>query len=568
MMLKHDILIIGGGLTGLRAAVGLCDKYDVGLISKVYPVRSHSIAAQGGINASLANNPEGRDDTWEKHTFDTVKGSDYLGDQNAIEIMCKEAPGIVYEMEHWGCPFSRFSDGTIAQRPFGGGGFPRTCFSADVTGHSLLNTLYERAVYKKVKIYPEWFVTELCVEDGQCHGVIVLDIKSGELLPVRAKVTLFGTGGYGRVYRNSTNALINTGSGIGMAYKSGVGLKDMEFVQFHPTTLIGTNILMTEGCRGEGGYLLNNKGERFMKKYAPTAMELAPRDIVSRCIQTEMEEGRGFEHPLGTYIQLDLRHLGEKKILERLPGIRSICIDFIGIDPVKEPIPIMPSQHYSMGGIDVNEKGASKIKGFYAAGECSCVSVHGANRLGGNSLLDTIVFGKLAARVIDEELSATELKPKERPLQKAKTEVEKKITRLTQPGGERPYKLAADLGATMSEKVGIFRTKKELTQALDEVIKIKERYKNISISSADKHMNYELHNALELEYMLEVAHTIVLGALLRQESRGAHFRRDFPTRNDKKWLKHTVAKIGKKGEPLISYKDVVITKYQPMERKY
>jgi succinate dehydrogenase / fumarate reductase flavoprotein subunit len=568
MMLTHDILIVGGGLTGLRAAVGLCDKYDVGLISKVYPVRSHSIAAQGGINAALTNNPESRDDSWEKHTFDTVKGSDYLGDQNAIEIMCKEAPGIVYEMEHWGCPFSRFSDGTIAQRPFGGGGYPRTCYSADVTGHSLLNTLYERAVYKNVKIYPEWFVTGLCVENGQCHGVIILDIHSGELIPVRAKVTVFGTGGYGRVYRNSTNALINTGSGIGMAYKAGVGLKDMEFVQFHPTTLIGTNILMTEGCRGEGGYLFNNRGERFMKSYVPTAMELAPRDIVSRCIQTEINEGRGFDHPLGKYIQLDLRHLGEKKILERLPGIRSICIDFIGIDPVKEPIPIMPSQHYSMGGIDVNEKGASEIMGFYAAGECACVSVHGANRLGGNSLLDTIVFGKLAAQAIDKELSGHDLNPEEKYLLKLKEEVEKKINRLTKPGGERPYKLAADLGAVMSEKVGIFRTKEELAQALDEVIKIKERYKNVSVSSTDKHMNYGLHNALELDYMLEVAHTIVLGALLREESRGAHFRRDFPTRNDKNWLKHTIVKIGKDLEPVISYKDVVITRYQPMERKY
>jgi len=568
MMLTHDILIVGGGLTGLRAAIGLCDKYDVGLISKVYPVRSHSIAAQGGINAALTNNPESRDDSWEKHTFDTVKGSDYLGDQNAIEIMCKEAPGIVYEMEHWGCPFSRFSDGTIAQRPFGGGGYPRTCYSADVTGHSLLNTLYERAVYKNVKIYPEWFVTGLCVENGQCHGVIVLDIHSGKLIPVRAKVTVFGTGGYGRVYRNSTNALINTGSGIGMAYKAGVGLKDMEFVQFHPTTLIGTNILMTEGCRGEGGYLFNNRGERFMKSYVPTAMELAPRDIVSRCIQTEINEGRGFDHPLGKYIQLDLRHLGEKKILERLPGIRSICIDFIGIDPVKEPIPIMPSQHYSMGGIDVNEKGASEIMGFYAAGECACVSVHGANRLGGNSLLDTIVFGKLAAQAIDKELSGHDLNPEEKYLLKLKEEVEKKINRLTKPGGERPYKLAADLGAVMSEKVGIFRTKEELAQALDEVIKIKERYKNVSVSSTDKHMNYGLHNALELDYMLEVAHTIVLGALLREESRGAHFRRDFPTRNDKNWLKHTIVKIGKDLEPVISYKDVVITRYQPMERKY
>ncbi|MGA2781022.1 MAG: FAD-binding protein [Smithella sp.] len=567
-MITHDILIVGGGLTGLRAAVGLCDKYNVGLISKVYPLRSHSIAAQGGINAALTNNPESRDDSWEKHTFDTVKGSDYLGDQKAIEIMCKEAPGIVYEMEHWGCPFSRFSDGTIAQRPFGGGGYPRTCYSADVTGHSLLNTLYERAVYKNVKIYPEWFVTGLCVEDGQCHGVIVLDMHTGELIPVRAKVTVFGTGGYGRVYRNSTNALINTGSGIGMAYKAGVALKDMEFVQFHPTTLIGTNILMTEGCRGEGGYLFNNKGERFMKSYVPTAMELAPRDIVSRCIQTEINEGRGFDHPLGKYIQLDLRHLGEKKILERLPGIRSICIDFIGIDPVKEPIPIMPSQHYSMGGIDVNEKGASEIKGFYAAGECSCVSVHGANRLGGNSLLETIVFGKLAAQAIEKELSDHDLKPEEKHLLKLKEDVEKKINRLTKSGGEKPYKLAADLGAVMSDEVGIFRTKDELAQALDEVTKIKERYRNVSVSSTDKHMNYGLHNALELDYMLEVAHVIVLGALLREESRGAHFRRDFPTRNDQHWLKHTIVKIGKDLEPVISYKDVVITRYQPMERKY
>lgn len=392
-MLYHDVLIVGGGLSGLRAAVGLCDRYDVGLISKVHPIRSHSIAAQGGINAALANNPDSKDDTWEKHAFDTIKGSDYLADQHAVEIMCQEAIKIVYEMEHWGCPFSRFPDNTIAQRPFGGAGYPRTCFSSDITGHVLLNTLFERAVFKGVKIYPEHIVTALAMDNGICHGLIAIDQLNGKMVPIMSKATMFATGGYGRVYYYSTNALINNGSGIGLAYKSGVPMKDMEFVQFHPTCLIGTNILMTEGARGEGGYLVNKEGRRFMEDYAPKMMELAPRDIVSRSIQTEIEQGRAFEGELGKYVHLDIRHLGAQKIIERLPGIRNICIDFLGIDPIKEPIPIMPAQHYSMGGIDTNEKCETLIKGFYAAGECACVSVHGGNRLGGNSLLDTIVFG-------------------------------------------------------------------------------------------------------------------------------------------------------------------------------
>lgn len=566
-MLNHDILIVGGGLTGLRAAVGLCDRFNVGLISKVYPTRSHSIAAQGGINAALTNNPDSRDDSWEKHTYDTIKGSDFLADQDAVEIMCKEAIKIVYEMEHWGCPFSRFPDGTIAQRPFGGAGYPRTCYCTDITGHALLNTLYERAVAKGVKIYPEWFVAALCIEGGRCHGVIALDQTRGELIPVAADATFFGTGGYGRVYQHSTNALINNGSGIGMAYAAGAPLKDMEFVQFHPTSLIGTNILMTEGCRGEGGYLFNNQHERFMQRYVPSAMELAPRDIVSRCIQTEINEGRGFDHPLGKYIQLDIRHLGEKKILERLPGIRNICIDFIGIDPVLEPIPIMPCQHYSMGGIDVNERCASDIRGLYAGGECACVSVHGANRLGGNSLLETIVFGKVAARAITEDLPHLP-PPDQKPLLRLKEEVEEKMRRLTEPGRERPYRLQADLGAVMNEKVGIFRTRAELEQALESVNGFKERYRDIGVSSPVRHMNYELTVALELEYMLEVSHTIILGALLREESRGAHYRSDFSTRNDRDWLKHTIATQGSDGAPVISFKDVVITRYQPVERKY
>ncbi len=567
-MLSHDVLIVGGGLAGLRCAVGLSDKYDVALISKVHPIRSHSIAAQGGINAALANNPNAKDDTWEKHTFDTVKGSDYLADQDAVEIMCREAPGIVYEMEHWGCPFSRFPDGTIAQRPFGGAGYPRTCYSTDITGHVLLNTLYERAVFKGVKVYPEWHVTALVTDNGICHGVVAFDLINGEIVPVKAKATLFATGGYGRVYFYSTNALINTGSGIGIAYKAGVPLKDMEFVQFHPTGLIGTNILMTEACRGEGGYLVNNNNERFMDRYAPKAMELAPRDIVSRSIQTEINEGRGFDHPLGRYIKLDLRHLGEKKIHDKLPGIRKICIDFIGIDPVSEPIPIMPCQHYSMGGIDTNAGGATQVRGFFAAGECACVSVHGANRLGGNSLLETIVFGKLSAASIDTYLAENGTPPDEKTVLRVAEEIEKKIVGLTGGGEEKTFALHAELAKTMSANVGIFRQQGEMEQALKDIASVKERYRRVGVSSPSRHMNYELMNAIELEYMLEVAHTIATGAVLREESRGAHFRRDFTKRDDEKWLRHTMATPGPDGGPDISFRDVAITRYEPMERVY
>ncbi len=566
--LSHDVLIVGGGLAGLRAAVGLCDKYDVALLSKVHPIRSHSIAAQGGINAALANNPDSRDDTWEKHTFDTVKGSDYLADQDAVEIMCREAPRIVYEMEHWGCPFSRFPDGTIAQRPFGGAGYPRTCYSTDLTGHVLLNTLYERAIMMGVKVYPEWYVTALATDDGVCHGIVAFDLINGETVPITARATLFATGGYGRVYFYSTNALINTGSGIGIAYKAGVPLKDMEFVQFHPTGLIGTNILMTEACRGEGGYLINNKGERFMERYTPKAMELAPRDIVSRSIQTEINEGRGFEHPLGTYIRLDLRHLGAKKILAKLPGIRKICIDFIGIDPIEEPIPIMPCQHYSMGGIDTNARAATEVRGFFAAGECACVSVHGANRLGGNSLLETIVFGKIAAGSIDEYLSGTAAVPDVGVVLRRTGEMENRITGLAAGGTEKTFALHGEVAQTMSANVGIFRQASEMERALKEISRIRERYRNVGVSSPSTHMNYELMNAIELEYMIEVAHTITLGALLREESRGAHSRKDFPKRDDEKWLRHTIVRMAGDGSPEISFRDVAITRYTPMERVY
>ena len=567
-MVKHDVLIVGGGLAGLRAAVDLCDRYDVVLVSKVHPVRSHSIAAQGGINAALCNNPDGRDDSIERHTFDTIKGSDYLADQDAVEIMCREAISVVYEMEHWGCPFSRFPDGTIAQRPFGGAGFPRTCYSADLSGHVLLNTLYERAVARGVKVYYEYVVISLATEEGTCHGVVLIDQVQGTIIPILAKATLFATGGYGRIYFHSTNALINNGSGIGMAYAAGVPMKDMEFVQFHPTTLLGTNILMSEACRGEGAYLLDKRGERFMERYVPKAMELAPRDIVSRSIQTELEAGNAFESELGPYVHLDLRHLGPERILERLPGIRRMSIDFAGVDPIDEPIPIVPSQHYSMGGIDTNARGETQVKGFYAAGECACVSVHGANRLGGNSLLDTIVFGKICAASIDEYLQGGAHEPREAVVARKKDEMEKKIGKLSEKGGERPSAVMEDLRKTMDEHVGIFRTKGELKAGLEKILAVKERYGNISLSSSALHMNYELIAGLELSSMIDAAHATTLGALLREESRGAHFRRDFTKRNDVDWLRHTLAAKDASGELSISYREPVITRYRPMERTY
>ncbi|MEI6726051.1 MAG: FAD-binding protein, partial [Actinomycetes bacterium] len=392
-MPHHQLIVVGGGLAGLRAAVeARADGIDVAILSQVHPGRSHSGAAQGGINAALANHPEGHDDTPEKHAFDTVKGSDYLADQDAAIQMTSDAPGVIFEMDHWGCPFSRFDDGRIAQRPFGGAGYPRTCYGADKTGHYLLHCLVERAYERQIKMYVEVFVTSLIVVDGACRGVVAYDMIRGGFEAFTADAVIMATGGAGRLYSNSTNAIISTGGGAAIAYHAGVPVKDMEFIQFHPTGLYTTNILMSEGARGEGGYLVNGEGERFMARYAPKAMELAPRDITSRSITTEILEGRGIGGK--DFVYLDLRHLGAEKILERLPGIRDLAIHFEGVDPIEEPIPITPCQHYTMGGIDTDVDGRTVMPGFYAAGECACVSVHGANRLGGNSLLETIVFGR------------------------------------------------------------------------------------------------------------------------------------------------------------------------------
>ncbi len=565
-MISHDVLIVGGGLAGLSAALSSSSGLDVAVISKVHPLRSHSVAAQGGINAALGNNPNGRDDTWEKHAFDTIKGSDYLADQDAAELMCQKAIPAIYELEHMGAPFSRLPGGLIAQRPFGGAGFPRTCYAADRTGHVLLHTLYEQSLRKSVKFYDEWLVTELATENGRCCGVIIYDLASGRIFPVKARAVIFATGGYGRVYLRTTNAFINHGSGIGIAYRAGVPLKDMEFVQFHPTSLFPSNILMTEGARGEGGYLLNNLGKRFMADYAPSAMELAPRDIVARAIQTEISRGNGFANE---YVLLDLTHLGSEKINKRLPAIREICQRFAGIDPVETPIPIQPAQHYSMGGIDVDTLGASSLPGFFAAGECACVSVHGANRLGGNSLLDTVVFGKGAGQAASDFVKGLDREvPGERSLLDAAKKLQEKIAALQKKdSGIKTHHFLNRLKVFMSEKVGIFRTQKDLADALDGIRQVREDLKDAYLSSANLRYCQEVVNVLEFEYMLDLAEVITLGALNREETRGSHYRLDYPERNDTDWLKHTLVTLSD-GKPQIGYKDVKLGKYIPQARLY
>lgn len=567
-MISHDILIVGGGLAGLRAAVeAKAQGLDCAVVSKVHPLRSHSIAAQGGINAPLANAPDGRDDSVEKHTFDTIKGSDYLADQDAVEIMCGKAAEIVYEMEHWGCPFSRFDDGKIAQRPFGGADFPRTCYAADRTGHVLLHTLYEQAVKVGVKVYDERTVVSLSIKDGHFVGLVALNLSNEEFEIFEGKACVFATGGYGRVYQKSTNALINTGSGIAVCYRAGVAIKDLEFVQFHPTCLFGTNILITEGARGEGGTLTNVQGERFMQRYAPSKMELAPRDIVARAIQTEIDEGRGLE---GGYVHLNLMHLGRKKILERLPAIRDIAIDFADVDPIDKPIPILPAQHYSMGGISTNEKAETEVSGLFAAGECACVSVHGTNRLGGNSLLETIVFGKIAGETATSFIKDSQ---KARPDTKVilndelKRIEEKKDAFLKREKGIPLTQIREELRKTMTEKVGIFRQEKQLKEAASKIEEFKSETKELLISKTDNGVNQTLAKAFEFEGMLDLAEIITKGALLRTESRGSHFRRDYPKRDDEKWLKHTIARFTE-GGPAFDYSKVKITRYEPKERKY
>ena len=569
-MLKYDVLIVGAGGAGLMAALEASKARDlkIAVLTKVYPTRSHTGAAQGGINAALANVDSS--DSPEVHTFDTVKGSDYLGDQDAIEYMCQQAPNIIYELEHLGVPFSRLPDGRIAQRPFGGAGFPRTCYAADKTGHVILHTLYEQCLRNGVEFLNEWFVKELLVDDGEAKGVIAIDIRNGEVHAIQAKSVVFATGGYARVYwvRN-TNAIGSTGDGMAVCYRAGIPLKDMEFVQFHPTGLRSTGILVTEGARGEGGYLLNNKGERFMEKYAPQKMELAPRDLVARAMETEILEGRGWGEGMMAYVHLDLRHLGAKKIRERLPQIRMLAIDFEGVDPIEEPIPVRPTAHYSMGGIHVDDYKTSMTptKGVFAIGECACVSVHGANRLGGNSLLDIVVFGKPAgaaaveyARSIPDD-DTFNLKAEE---ERARKEIEELLKK---EGTENINDIRMEMAQTMWDKVGIFREEKPMQEAIEKVKELKERYKNLAVGDSGKLFNTALINYLELGNLLDIAEVIAITAEMRKESRGAHARRDYPKRDDENFLKHSLSYYTEDG-PRVEYSEVRITKYEPQERKY
>ena len=562
-MLQHDVLIVGSGLAGMRAALEVSNDptLDVAILSKVHPLRSHSGAAQGGIAASLGNSAE---DSWDLHMFDTVKGGDYLVDQDAAEVLTREGPENIFELEHMGCAFSRDDEGRVAQRRFGGHTAPRACYAADRTGHAVLTVLFEQLLRRGVKVYSEWYALDLVVKDNVCQGLVAYDILSGQIEAISAKAVMFGTGGYGRAFRVTTNAFASTGDGVVMAYRAGIPLEDMEFVQFHPTGLQGSGILLSEAARGEGAHIVNSDGFRFMENYAPGRMELAPRDIVARAEQSEIEAGRGVT-PLRDSVFMDLRPIGEERIRYALPSVLHLARDFAGIDPLEAPVPIQPTAHYSMGGIpcDIDGQvrikdldGAPQITGFFAAGEASCVSVHGANRLGTNSLLEAVVMGRRAGRgILDvvHDLEPTSID--EGDMANAVGEVDKF---LRADGSEKVGEIRAELRDTMMDKCGVFRDDAELRECLSEVKDYQERFKNIAIDDHGSTFNTDLLDAIELGHMLEYSEVITTGAIARQESRGGHARRDFPNRDDENWHRHTLAYRPQDGEdgPRLEYCEV------------
>jgi succinate dehydrogenase / fumarate reductase, flavoprotein subunit len=555
----HDIVVLGAGLAGMRAALeAVRSGANVAVVTKVHPLRSHSNAAQGGINAAI-----GETDTWESHAFDTIKGSDYLADQDAVEIMCREAPADVMEFEHMGVIFYRDAEGKLGTRAFGGASQARTYFVGDITGQALLVTLYDQILKAGVKVYEEWFATSLYMEDGRCRGVVGLEMITGELHLLRAKAVINGAGGVGRMYEPSTNALICTGDGYGIAYLAGAPLMDMEMVQYHPTTLAGSGFLMTEAARGEGGYLINSLGDRFMKTYAPKMMELASRDVVSRSEATEIAAGRGVDGN----VFLDVRHLGPQVVLKKLPQVHELALDYLGLDMLKEPIPVRPGMHYMMGGVKTDSEGQTPVPGLYAAGEVACVSVHGGNRLGANSLLDTIVFGRRSGKhAAGYVKSVPDSKGGEQLL---RSEQKRIADLLARPyTGETHARLRLELATLMDKYVGVYRDEAGLNEALVKHQDIKKRYGTVAVGDKGRVYNQALTFALELGFMIDVAETTIRSALVRKESRGAQSRTDYPTRNDAEWLKHILVHYRGNAAPEITYQPVTITKWKPEARTY
>jgi fumarate reductase flavoprotein subunit len=567
---RHDVLIVGGGGAGLRAAIAAVEadpKISVALISKVYPMRSHTVSAEGGAAAYV----EGKDDSLDKHAYDTVKGSDFLADQDTVDYFVEQAPLELTRLEHWGCPWSRNDDGSVATRPFGGMAVPRTWFAADKVGFHMLHTLFQHSMrFERIVRYDEHFVTKLLVDDGAVRGVAALDIRSGAMRLFQGRATILATGGAGKCFPFTTNGNIKTGDGMALAYRAGVGLKDMEFVQYHPTGLPGTGILITEASRGEGGYVINAEGERFLvtRDYGVgQKAELGPRDMISRAEILEIEAGRGIQGPYGQYVHLDLRHLGEAKIMAKLPFVRELAKTYAGVDPVVEPIPIRPVVHYMMGGVDTDIRGATSVPGLYAAGEVACVSMNGANRLGSNSLTECLVFGARAGvEAVGFGRGASD--GNEGRL-RAAVEVEgARIDALRgKRGSERIAGLRGEMQATMERGCGVYRNQEAMHETVAEMARVKRRFADVAVEDRSKVFNTEILAALELENMLEVAEAVAVSAAHRKESRGAHACRDFPKRNDQDFLYHTMA-FRTEGAPRLDRKPVTITRFEPEERKY